>query len=793
MRSLIIVLAALFILTETEAQQFSKNHEISLPSDVQHAETAWIDVDNDGLLDNILFVTSSTGQKSLRLVKGDTLNPRELSTQIQDLPDYRARVVYDYDGDNDMDIVFSAATETILLRNNGSGWSAEAINLPPFTFAAFADIDHDGKNECIASGQNGIEKFTNVYSYSNLQWNLMTDTLQAELQSLQCVDFNKDGWNDLFLSGAMEDNKRFASYFIWEKGMFNLKQSLAIQASSAIADADGNGYIDVLGWGLNTLDEPRQFIYYYKPGQLLFDDDPASSAIIDFLPADINADGKIDSVIWSKTPVDSTLTLVINGGSPVNLPSSAIRGQAFGDMEHDGDLDLVQIVKDGVLKLVFYENSAPENKGPEGPGNGIAMRLFNYVFMYWNPAQDDHTPQHSITYDVRLESMSPSQPGQFDVANGRRMTVSHGNNGNANFKLLRDADRIGNFGYAIQAVDNAYHTGEKSMCVGSGFHCVEQVEEKVSVCTGEIKTLTAPPATMWFSLKEGYLTTGPEHKITTAAKDTVFSFLPDFNNCMRITSYLVDVDDDTVKTSAETLYRCEGDVIDLVGDGNTMHWQSESSGDLGSATGIQYTMDDDDEITGRIQYGPGCAVEKQFTLVVSAPDLRVTPQETVISLGSSVSLAATGAVSYEWLPAETLSQANVANPIASPGINTVYTVTGRDSIGCVGTATALVKVEGAGFLPSLFTPNGDGKNDELKVYGLKGDTKSFSLVISNRSGNTVFKTNSVQEAGSDGWDGSTNGVKQPNGVYFWRIEGINSSGERVVLNGKRKGSILLLR
>ena len=57
----------------------------------------------------------------------------------------------------------------------------------------------------------------------------------------------------------------------------------------------------------------------------------------------------------------------------------------------------------------------------------------------------------------------------------------------------------------------------------------------------------------------------------------------------------------------------------------------------------------------------------------------------------------------------------------------------------------------------------------------------------------MYKTSNVGEALTQGWDGFTNGVQQPNGVYFWKVEGALSSGRKLLLNGKEEGSLVLLR
>jgi len=56
----------------------------------------------------------------------------------------------------------------------------------------------------------------------------------------------------------------------------------------------------------------------------------------------------------------------------------------------------------------------------------------------------------------------------------------------------------------------------------------------------------------------------------------------------------------------------------------------------------------------------------------------------------------------------------------------------------------------------------------------------------------VYSTRNASEAMHTGWDGTANGTRQPNGVYFWKVEGSDGTRE-LLLNGKREGSFLLIR
>ncbi len=86
--------------------------------------------------------------------------------------------------------------------------------------------------------------------------------------------------------------------------------------------------------------------------------------------------------------------------------------------------------------------------------------------------------------------------------------------------------------------------------------------------------------------------------------------------------------------------------------------------------------------------------------VNSVPVIGVSPNSTICPQASTV-LAASGATSYTWAPAATLSSANGSTVNASPSTSTIYTVTGSNG-NCTATNTVSVEVENGGFPPSVY-------------------------------------------------------------------------------------------
>lgn len=87
------------------------------------------------------------------------------------------------------------------------------------------------------------------------------------------------------------------------------------------------------------------------------------------------------------------------------------------------------------------------------------------------------------------------------------------------------------------------------------------------------------------------------------------------------------------------------------------------------------------------------------------------------------------------------------------------------------------------FVPNTFTPNNDGKNDILYVYG--NTIAKMRLRVYNQWGQFLYESLSIQ----NGWDGTHKGDMQPNGVYVYYLEAEFNDGAKAT----KKGTITLLR
>ncbi|MBK6825693.1 MAG: gliding motility-associated C-terminal domain-containing protein [Chitinophagaceae bacterium] len=151
-----------------------------------------------------------------------------------------------------------------------------------------------------------------------------------------------------------------------------------------------------------------------------------------------------------------------------------------------------------------------------------------------------------------------------------------------------------------------------------------------------------------------------------------------------------------------------------------------------------------------------------------APGIQLPSSLTVLP-GAAVQLkpVVTGSVvSFTWTPAAGLSDPNIVDPFATPAQTTLYQLKARSSTGCETTAEILVKLYRKLYLPTAFSPNGDGRNDIFKIPpGSSFELERFSIF--DRWGKIVFSSTDPAK----GWDGTYQGVPANPGVFIVLVKG----------------------
>ncbi len=184
----------------------------------------------------------------------------------------------------------------------------------------------------------------------------------------------------------------------------------------------------------------------------------------------------------------------------------------------------------------------------------------------------------------------------------------------------------------------------------------------------------------------------------------------------------------------------------------------------------------------------GCSISSSATLLQIPKPTAYAGVNEVILRGQRIQLFASGGLTYSWTPVESLNNPEIYNPVADPHQTTNYIVTVTDGYGCSATDSVLITVEECDlsefFVPSAFSPNGDGQNDFLFVRGPACISK-MKFIIFDRWGEMVFESTDP----GYGWDGKFNGKNLDAGVFVYYLNVNLSNGQSL----SRKGNITLLK
>jgi len=184
-----------------------------------------------------------------------------------------------------------------------------------------------------------------------------------------------------------------------------------------------------------------------------------------------------------------------------------------------------------------------------------------------------------------------------------------------------------------------------------------------------------------------------------------------------------------------------------------------------------------------------CGTDSQtITINVLQDPHPVFSGDLTICVGTTTTINASGGTSYQWAASPTLSCTNCSNPIASPVTTTTYYLTIENSIGCIGSDSVVVTVEslcGELYVPTGFSPNGDGTNDYFYISG--EHLQELDFKVYNRWGQLVFS--SVDHTLNWQWDGMFKGKKLQSGVYAYTLnvklrkgDIVNKTGNITIMN-----------
>jgi len=225
---------------------------------------AWVDYDNDGLID--LFLPDAAPGGVNRLYRnngpgGFSVVGAASITSTAGAWTACAWADFDNDGFSDVFLVNGSTEPDALFRNDGNGgfvpFSAATFSgeSAPGTAAVWADYDNDGDLDLLVTnypGQNALYRNDGSSFSRILDGELVT--LAVGSRGAAWGDFDNDGWLDLFVGNHMASTQQFALVLFFRNnrnGTFTRLTTGAIVADRPSSsgpvwvDYDGNGLLDL--------------------------------------------------------------------------------------------------------------------------------------------------------------------------------------------------------------------------------------------------------------------------------------------------------------------------------------------------------------------------------------------------------------------------------------------------------------------------------------------------------------------------------------------------------------------
>jgi len=298
----------------------------------------------------------------------------------------------DVNGDGFVDIFMTGTTpigfQSILYLNNGLGDFQPnydndfLLGFGFFSNIVFADVDNDGDQDLFYRGYDDEDDYNLLYlNDGEANFSLVEDTgiddFSGAISHAHFCELNGDGLIDLVMMGTFQElnGERTRVYVNQGDGNFELLADAGLEnltyGAISSADVDGDGDIDIFLTGRRNWQEKTSLWHNDGTGHFTLFDNTTFLALNESFSefSDVDLDGDFDIFYGGKDGDNERIRLYLNDGNSnfTNAQTEVSQGifngkMAFGDMDNDGDDDLVLtgIYDDQTARTKLFQNNAGE-------------------------------------------------------------------------------------------------------------------------------------------------------------------------------------------------------------------------------------------------------------------------------------------------------------------------------------------------------------------------------------------------------------------------------------------------